>query len=102
MPESIPGVADKPKYQDINVNGLELILTDRDKFRPLKTVIKLLSELNNQYPDQFEMRDYLEKLIGVRTLRQILESNDNVDDLLTEWDKNNERFKALRKKYLIY
>jgi uncharacterized protein YbbC (DUF1343 family) len=41
-PKSIPGVASKPKYEDQACQGVRLVITDRDNFLPLATMVRIL------------------------------------------------------------
>lgn len=69
-------------YKNENCNGLELRVTDREKFRPVAFGIDLISALFKLYPDQVKERAYvtnanpsgkghLDKLLGINNARDL-------------------------------
>ena len=71
-------------YKNENCNGLELRITDREKFRPVAFGIDLISAIFKLYPDQAKERAYvtnanpsgkghLDKLLGIKNSRDLFE-----------------------------
>ena len=64
-PLSIPGVADKPKYEDQLCHGIEIRIIDRNKFNSVKTGVNILKTINEMYPDSLIIKEKrLNKLWG--------------------------------------
>jgi uncharacterized protein YbbC (DUF1343 family) len=88
-------------FNNKQVNGVAIKLTDRDAFKPALTGMAMAWTLHNLYPEQWEWQK-------VRSMMQ----NDDVVDALFKLDdpskaealfaKQVEEWKSLRAKYLIY
>ena len=73
-PISIPGVADKPKYENQLCHGLEIRIIDRNKYNSVKTGISVLKKINELYPDFLIIKETrLNKLWGSDTLLKTLQ-----------------------------
>ena len=73
-PISIPGVADKPKYENQLCHGLEIRIIDRNKYKSVKTGISVLKKINELYPDFLIIKKTrLNKLWGSDTLLKTLQ-----------------------------
>ena len=73
-PISIPGVADKPKYENQLCHGLEIRIIDRNKYNSVKTGISVLKKINELYPDFLIIKKTrLNKLWGSDTLLKTLQ-----------------------------
>ena len=73
-PISIPGVADKPKYENQLCHGLEIRIIDRNKYNSVKTGISILKKINELYPDFLIIKKTrLNKLWGSDTLLKTLQ-----------------------------
>ena len=68
-PISIPGVADKPKYENQLCYGIEIRVIDRNKFNSVKSGVNILKTINEMYPDSLIIKEKrLNKLWGSDTL----------------------------------
>ena len=68
-PISIPGVADKPKYENQLCYGIEIRVIDRNKFNSVKSGVNILKTINEMYPDSLIIKEKrLNKLWGGDTL----------------------------------
>lgn len=101
-PVSLPGVATQSKFRDEMVHGLEMVITDREKMRPVQVMVYLLVTLKKLYPEKLELRRNLERLIGIQSFRDSINKMRNPDTILEEWELEIEEFKKTRKKYLLY
>ena len=73
-PKSIPGVADKPKYENQLCHGIEIRIIDRNKFNSVKTGVNILKTINEMYPDSLIIKEKrLNKLWGSDTLLKELQ-----------------------------
>jgi len=68
-PISIPGVADKPKYENQLCYGIEIRVIDRNKFNSVISGVNILKTINEMYPDSLIIKEKrLNKLWGSDTL----------------------------------
>jgi uncharacterized protein YbbC (DUF1343 family) len=101
-PVSLPHVAPWNKFRDQDVIGLNLIITDRDKLRPVRVMVHLLITLKKLYPAELELLKNLERLIGIKSFRQSIENLRAPEKILAEWEPGIRAFEKARQKYLIY
>jgi uncharacterized protein YbbC (DUF1343 family) len=101
-PVSIPGAATWNKYKDQEIHGLDIIITDREKLRSLQVMVYLLITLKQLYPEELELQENLERLIGIRSFRHSIKNLRPPEEILKEWEPGIQTFKELRKKYLLY
>ena len=101
-PVSLPQAVLKPKYEDETVQGVELIITDRDVLDPLRVMVHLFHTLKIMYPENLVFRSNLERLIGTRAFRSAVNSLADPDDIRRAWQPGIEAFKSAREKYLRY
>jgi uncharacterized protein YbbC (DUF1343 family) len=103
-PTSMPGATDPPlKNQKcygmlVATNETDAIdLTDR------KLQIKWLLEAYQNFPEKNKFfTSYFEKLAGTATLRKQIEQGLSEDAIRKSWEPGLNKFKAIRKKYLLY
>jgi uncharacterized protein YbbC (DUF1343 family) len=70
------------KYAGQVVSGVQLHVTERSVYEPVRTALVMLRELRALYPDDFELLPSLDKLWGSDSLRKALEAGDDPVDLL--------------------
>ena len=102
VPVAIPGVVNKPKFQDETIHGLECIVTGREAMRPFEALVYLLNTIRQYYPDDFAFRTNLERLSGVRSFRNDIMNARSPGAMFDEWEKEIAAFNTLRLKYLLY
>ena len=101
-PVMLPQAAPWNKYRDQDVNGLSLIITDRDRLRPLQVMVHLFVALKGHYPAELELRKNLERLIGISSFRQSINEHRAPEEILAEWEQGIRAFDKTRRKYLLY
>lgn len=99
------------KFGGQRVRGIRLVATDRNAYRPVATAMRLISVIRRLHPDEFQwrssqgqngQRNYrLDGLAGTTRIRPAIE-NGALDALLAEWERDAERFREMRKAYLLY
>ena len=68
-PISIPGVADKPKYEDQLCDGIEIRVITRNKYQSLNVGVSVLKKLQELYPEDIVFKENrLNRLWGSDTL----------------------------------
>lgn len=101
-PVMLPHAAPWNKYRDQDVNGLSLIITDRERLRPLQVMVHLLVTLKKHYPAELELRKNLEQLIGISSFRRSIDDLRSPQEILAEWEPGIQAFDKARQKYLLY
>lgn len=101
-PVSLPHAAPWNKYRDKEVHGLNLIVTDRDKLRPLQVMVHLFIRLKQLYPKELEILENLERLIGISSFRKSIDDLRSPEEILAEWESGIQTFDKTRQKYLLY
>jgi uncharacterized protein YbbC (DUF1343 family) len=119
--ELLPGVFFRPqhfkpmfqKHAGKICAGLQLHVTDRDKFKPLLTTLALLRAIAELYSDQLQWRTEpyefvsdrlaIDLLYGHPELREsIFNDNFSLTALKESWQEDLEGFSKIRENYLIY
>ncbi len=107
--EHLPGVRfvpvqftpDASKYQDQKCGGVNIIITDRKTFHPLRTGLWLAVTLRQSYPTDWQTKSLNRLLANKRTYQGIL-AGQSVARLQMGYQEELEAFKLRRKQYLLY
>ena len=103
-PRSIAGASKNPKFKGQVCGGEDLRLIDIENLRESKQLdlsflLKAYSALNEK--TQF-FNSFFEKLAGTKQLRQQIIQGKTESEIRESWRAKLEKFKLIRKKYLIY
>jgi uncharacterized protein YbbC (DUF1343 family) len=116
----LPGVAFRPLYFQPTFQkhagrlcgGAQLHVTDRVRFRPVRTGVAVLQAVHHTYPRDFawkrppyeyeEIRMPIDILAGTDRLRKDIESWKGLADMEAWWKKETRAFEKTRKNYLLY
>ncbi|HDJ89685.1 MAG TPA: DUF1343 domain-containing protein [Thermoprotei archaeon] len=95
------------KYSDEKCGGIHILVTDRERFKPLETALHIISIIRKMYPDKFEWRYsggkyWFDMLIGNNYVRKMIEEEYDVNEIKDRWIKDLNRFKEKVKKYFLY
>ncbi|TYP92581.1 Uncharacterized conserved protein YbbC, DUF1343 family [Fodinibius salinus] len=99
MPQSMPGKAPHPDFEGQRCYGLEIQVTDPNRFDPVKLGAKLLRVMMDATPNA-ELNNYIQKLVGINK-SELLSQLDN-EAYLKTWKQTARKFAEQRKPYLIY
>jgi uncharacterized protein YbbC (DUF1343 family) len=117
---TLPGVHFRPvffeptfqKHAKQTCGGCQVHVLDRQRFRPVRTAVELIAEFRRQAPDRFAWREPpyeyehekqpIDILFGSGSLRQAIDSGQDVGALVAGWKTEEESFRQLRQKYLLY
>ena len=102
IPKTIPGMAEKPKFEDQSCNGISITITNRKLFEPISFSIKLLYALHNLYPGEFKFTNYFDNLSGNASIRKDILAGMKPERIIASWQKGLQEFKRIRNKYLLY
>ncbi len=114
----LPGVRFRPayfaptfsKHQGQLCKGVHLYVADREVFRPVETALHLIAVIKKTYPDAFAWREPwspgghypIDLLSGGNTVREHLDANRPVSELVAGWQESLRAFARLRAEYLLY
>ncbi len=111
---SLPGVRFCPvhftptfsKHAGASCAGVQLHVTDRDAFRPVRTALALLVAIRKLHPEQFKFLEgdppFFDKLIGNGWVRRAILDGESADAIETRWQPGLRRFEDLRRRHLLY
>lgn len=117
----LPGVIFRPlyfiptfqKHAGRLCGGLQIHISDRERYRPFKTAVGIIKVIRDLYPKEFLWNnppyEYEETLLpidilaGSDCLRRGIEKGDNIKTMESSWNEELRRFKnGVRKNYLLY
>jgi uncharacterized protein YbbC (DUF1343 family) len=92
------------KFVNQTIGGVQLYVTDRYAYDPIRTGIAMLVTLRQTYPDGFGWRPdlWIDKLTGSDYVRTSVDAGKSTDEIVAGWQGELNAFRALREKYLIY
>ncbi len=91
------------KYAGERCGGAQVHVTDRNAFRPLATSLYVIKTIRDVYPGNFLFHpEYFDRIMGNSTVREAIERNASVDDILASFEDGLKNFAADRKPYLLY
>jgi uncharacterized protein YbbC (DUF1343 family) len=99
------------KFPGQTIKGVRLTVSDRATYRPVATSMRLMDVIRRLHPNDFQWRSSrsadgresfsLDRLTGSMRIRAAIESG-TLETLLTQWAQDAERFREMRKPYLLY
>jgi uncharacterized protein YbbC (DUF1343 family) len=100
------------KHARQTCGGCQLHVLDRRRFRPVRTAVELIDEFRRQSPDKFAWREPpyeyehdkqpIDILFGSDQLRKTIDAGGDIASFVASWKADEESFKQLRQKYLLY
>ncbi len=97
-PHAIKGVSDNPMYKGKKCYGMKDLNAQKKKL-DLSFLIKMY-ETANKKEDFFN--SFFDKLAGTDQLRKQIEKGLSQEEIRLSWQKDIEKFKKIREKYLLY
>ena len=82
-------------------SGINIIITDRDRFRPVTSGLEIAVALRKLYPSQWKIDSYLRLLANADALER-LKRGDSAGEIQRSWAAQLEDFKRQRARVLIY
>lgn len=100
----------KPFYSTFKgdmCQGVQLHITDLNSFKPYVTGLHIIQQLINHYPKQNLFRNpgrviMFNKVMGTDKIMNDLKNNVSVFEMEKSWQKDLDKFKKKRLKYLLY
>jgi uncharacterized protein YbbC (DUF1343 family) len=88
-------------FKDETCSGINIVITDRSKFRPVRTGIEIAAALRQLYPHDWKVDSYLRLLVNAATLER-LKRGDPPDAIERSWASSLEDFQRARAAVLLY
>ncbi len=91
------------KYQGETCRGIQVHVSDRRRYEPVRVALHILSAIRHAYPSDFRWRESsIDRLSGSDDLRKAIDEGMPVDRIMAAWEPELEKFDALRRKYFLY
>ena len=95
------------KHTGVGCVGVQLHVTDRRQFDAIRTAIAMIITAKRVYPSSFSWREatapyWIDRLTGSDQVRKAIDSGASVDEVVAGWQSELERFRQIRRRYLIY
>jgi uncharacterized protein YbbC (DUF1343 family) len=100
------------KHAGLSCGGCQIHVTSRDAFAPVKAGVALIRECFGSAPEQFAWRDPpyeyehdkmpIDILAGSPALREQIEQQMPIEDIVASWRSGELEFEQVRKDYLLY
>lgn len=81
--------------------GINIIVTDRSRFRPVMNGMEIAVALRKLYPAEWKVDSYLRLLVNTDTLER-LKRGETAEEIARSWNTKLEEFRAARAKVLLY
>jgi uncharacterized protein YbbC (DUF1343 family) len=92
------------KYQGQTVGGVQVYVTDRRTFDPIRTALTIITETRRLYPDRFAWRadNWIDKLTGSELVRTMIDAGASPEQVVAAWQAELREFQTIRERYLLY
>lgn len=102
-PGQASGSSHPPKFINIQCEGVYINVTNYEYFEPVKAGIAILVSLKKLFPEfQINRNNFIDKLAGTRTLRNMLENGSGYHEIVESYKNELSDFKSERKQFLLY
>jgi len=116
----LPGVTFRPlsfqptfqKHAGKLCGGVQIHVTDRERFKPFKTGVAILKAIHNTWPREFTWKEPpyeyetikmpIDILAGTDRFRKMIEKWAELKDMEAWWKEEQKAFEKIRKEYLLY
>jgi uncharacterized protein YbbC (DUF1343 family) len=89
------------KFKGLTIPGIRFVITERQRYRPVRTALLLIDEIRRQHPREFAWSGTIDRLTGSDKVRLAIEGG-RLPALLEEWDREAAEFCESRRPYLLY
>ncbi len=88
-------------FKDEACGGINIIVTDRARFRPVMNGLEIAVALRKLYPADWKVDSYLRLLVNSDTLER-LKRGESAAEIARSWNARLEEFRTARTKVLLY
>ena len=100
------------KHMQVLCGGCQIHVTDRAAFAPMRAAVEMLDEFKREAPAEKLWRDPpyeyehvkppIDILYGSDRLRLAIDAGQTPASVMKDWDRDEEAFRKLREKFLLY
>jgi len=88
-------------FKDESCGGINIIITDRDQFKSVKTGMEIALALRKLFPDDWKMERYNGLLVNTEIL-EMVRRGETYQNIENAWLKKLDEFKSRRAQFLLY
>jgi uncharacterized protein YbbC (DUF1343 family)/CubicO group peptidase (beta-lactamase class C family) len=88
-------------FKDEECGGVNLIVTERARFRPVRVGLEMAVALRRLYPREWKVDDYARLLVNADTLERVKRA-DEPETIALSWQPRLEEFRRARARVLLY
>ena len=88
-------------FKDEECGGVNIIVTERARFRPVTNGLEIAVALRKLYPEQWKVDSYLRLLVNSNALEG-LKRGDSAEQIMRSWTPKLEEFRKARGRFLLY
>ncbi len=88
-------------FKGEELGGINVIITDRESFKPVRTGIEIAVALRKLYPTDWKIENYL-KLLANQEIFERVKRADAPEEIERAWQTDLDEFKKRRAQFLIY
>ena len=88
-------------HKDAECGGVNLVVTDRARFRPVRAGLEMAVALRRLYPDDWKVEDYRRLLVNADTLERVRRADDP-EEIERAWQPRLAEFRRARARVLLY
>lgn len=88
-------------FKDESCSGINIIITDREKFRSVRAGIEIAVALRRLYPNDWKVDSYLRLLVNAATLEHV-KRGDLPENIERSWAVSLAEFERARATVLLY
>jgi len=90
------------KFDGVELRGVRLVLTDRERYRPVEASLRLIGAIREMHPDEFSWNvSHFDRLAGTSRMREAIDGG-TLDAVLDAWEADAARFREAREPFLLY
>jgi uncharacterized protein YbbC (DUF1343 family) len=100
------------KHAGVFCGGVQIHVTDRERFNSVKAGIAVLKAAYEMYPGDFRWkeppyeyvydRNPFDVICGTDRIRMQLERSESLESIVKSWDEGLKEFERLRRNFLLY
>jgi uncharacterized protein YbbC (DUF1343 family) len=95
------------KHVGATCGGVQLHISDRESFDPIRTAIAMIVTARRLHPDKFAWREssppyWIDRLTGSDQVRKAIDGGASTDEVVGGWRQELRAFRRLRDRYLLY
>ena len=98
----VPSAPSDGKFDGVEVEGVRLVATSPE-YDPTHAAVALLVETHRMSGSRWGwLQAHFDRLAGTDRLRQAIDAGADVEEIVSGWEEDLEKFKRVRELYLIY